>query len=169
MTQPPKAGSSSVHRAGCCWLSAEEGTLSALLGSPPPPSSPSSPEDSKGKQTVELSFAACSISFLNKQPTSSCYSSHCTQLSVFWAFPRGGNEKQSLRHHACMYAFSTCSSSTYYVSGWLLRAGIQRNVAVSAHTVQGSGGGECIQQTLGSNGKSTVAELERALRTLRNE
>ena len=155
MTQPLKAGSSCVHGAGCCWLSTEEGTLSALLGSPPQTSSLSFPEDTKGKQTVELSFKACSVAFLRRHPTSSHYSSHHTHLSVSQAFWRGSNKKQSLRHHKCTYAFSICSSSTYYVSGWFLRAEIQRDMAVSACTVQGSGGGgKCIHRHLGSKWKA---------------
>ena len=36
-------------------------------------------------------------------------------------------------------------------------------MAVSAHTVQGSGGGKCIHRHLGSNGESTVAEPEKEL------
>lgn len=128
-----------------------------------PPFSRSSPEDTKEKQTVELSCAAAYfVSFLNKQPKSSCSSSHHTHLSVSWAFWRGSNETQSLRHCACTQAFSTHLASTYYVSGWLLGEGIQRQrLYLPILTLQGAGGGKCIHRHLGSNGKSIGGALWR--------
>lgn len=100
MTQPLKVGSSCVHRAGCCWLSAGEGTLSALLGSQLPSPLPSSLEETKEKQRVGVSFLACSVSFLNKQPNSShtALTAHICQSSEHFGGEVIRNSRSGIMH-----------------------------------------------------------------------
>lgn len=150
MTQPLRAGSSCVHRAGCCWLSAEEGTLSALLVSQLPTPSPSSPEDTKGKQTGRVSCSAGLVSFLNKQPASSLYSWHRTHLSVFWAFWKGNNRKVTHTHSRMPFTHFI----RHLLCAWLTVKG----------TLQGAGGGKYMSGHSGRNGKSTVAYVTKELR-----
>ena len=99
------------------------------------PPLPSSPEDTKGKQTVRVSFSAGSVSFLSKQPTSSRYSWHRTHLS---SGHFGGDIISNSRPYASVYAFSTL-----YPAPTMCLAG-KRWDPLFAHPVQGPGGGNAL-------------------------
>lgn len=145
MTQPLKLGSSWVRRAHCCWLSAEKGTLSALLGSQIKPLPPL-PRGHCSETNIAVSFSGVSR-FISKQavkllPLQLLVTNICCQSGTCF---RG--EAVRITYHAFADKFNThvfiqcteCLADTYEL--WSRKMG-----PMSTDTTQGSGRGKCMNR-----------------------